>query len=784
MKLSLAWIFDHIEADWRTQNVHEIVTLFNQITAEIEQVTPIKIPLDNFFIAQCLSPDATKNIIPELNKEITLTARTNEFMTNQTSAYFLVKKIGDSFTWATLIDFCGDKGGLVPALNITQEDLSGGWRNYFAAEDIVLEVDNKSITHRPDMWGHRGFAREIAAFLKLPLKPAENFLHKINVERFDAISIPTSSMPFTINNQAQDACFTFNGLYISSFENKPSHPLLASRLMMVDARPMNSIIDITNYLAMDWGQPGHAYDAAHIEEKKIIIRKAKSLEKLHLLDADEITLTPDDLIITDGKKPLCLAGVKGGRNDSVSATTTSIFFEAANFEAATIRKSALYHRTRTDSSSRFEKTLDPNLALETVFRFIKLLEQCNLNATYADPVIALGKEVKPNIIEISHEFIQKRSGITLSSDEVVALLSPLEFNVSLKYTEPLIYEIEVPTFRSSKDIRIKEDILEEIIRSYGFNNIPLELPPMQRQPFDVTPVERIRKIRQYLAHGAGMMEQRNYALFDEAFLKILDFTPHETISMVNPISENCVQLITSLIPGLLKNVSDNIVHQDSLAFFEAGRVWHKNKLLPVEQAQVSGIFFDKRKPIDFYLSKHHLTKLFKSVGFTRKITWEKTTKTLVPWAHAYQTAELFYNETLIGIAGMVNPIMLNKIDALPESSAFIFELDGSFLTTHPLEATQYKAASRFQETFFDLSLLVPFTLSCQKLEDLLTSISPLITLVEIIDFYENKAQPDVRAITFRVWLQHMEHTLEKNEIETVYHAALRSIEQTGAQIRS
>lgn len=785
MKLSLAWIFDHIEGDWLTQDVDHIARRFNQVTAEIEHVTPVSFNVEKFFIVTVTGNNQSSMFIPELNKEVALTQRLDLIATLSDEIFYcLVKQTNDQFTWATLADFGVDKGGLVPSLDITSGDLAGGWRAAFTTKDVLLEVDNKSITHRPDMWGHRGFAREIAAYLGLPLKPKEYFLKTLDVKRYDHESVVANDMPFVVKNQAPGACFAFNGLYVPSFVHKPSNPFLASRLMTVGARPMNVMVDITNYIAWDWGQPVHAYDADRIAQKTVVIRKAKAHEKLNLLDGNEISLTTDDLIIADAAKPLCLAGVKGGADDSVSAATKAVFFEAANFEAATVRRSAMHHKTRTDSSMRFEKTLDPNMAIEAVFRFVKLLEQCGMQATCAPSIIAIGKEVTPLIIEVRHDYLERSSGITLTSDAVVELLTPLGFGVSIKYSEPLIYEVVVPTFRSSKDIKHKEDILEEVVRAYGFDKITLVVPPMKREPFDTKETQRIRKIRQFCAYGIGMMEQRNYALFDEPFLEQLEFPEQKTVTIVNPVSEHYARLITTLIPGLLKNVSDNIVHHDVLSFFEFGRIWKRDGIQAVEQESLSGIFFEKRKPIDFYLCKHYVTELFRLLGFTDALEWRKIDSNALQWYHPYQRAELYYQHEKVGFAGILNPLWLPKIGGLPESQAFIFELDASFLRHQTVAVPEYRPISRFQDTFFDLSLQVPLAVSSQSLIIKLQDISALVRQVELIDFYEPQAQKNIRSLTYRVWLQHADRTLGKDEIDVVYRHAVEEIQQTGAQLRA
>ncbi|MFH0898477.1 MAG: phenylalanine--tRNA ligase subunit beta [bacterium] len=788
MKLSLAWIFDHIDAKWQDHDINHIMATFNRTTAEIEKFYPISFNLDNFYLAQLSTRQSTTALIPELNKEVAMPKRsgTVDVIPAQTiSPVFMIKKIEDRFVWASLADFGVEKDGLIPALDAAKQDLSGAWREKFERTDIILEVDNKSITHRPDMWGHRGFAREIAAFLNLPLIKKEKFLAKQKQLSFDTQSTSTETNPFVIENRVPEICTVFNGLYFKSIENKPSNIFITSRLLKVEARPITGIVDLTNYVTLDWSQPVHAYDAAKIEDKKVIIRLAKEKEKLLLLEGNELELTLQDMLIADGKKGMCLAGVKGGLHDSVNPNTTSIFFESANFNAAAVRRAAFRHATRSDSSARFEKTLDPNQAIEGILRFLSLTKQCGIKTIYADHIITVGKTTSPITISVTHDYLESHAGCYLTSDDIKQLLSRIEFNVKIESKKPLTYAITVPTFRATKDVQHKEDILEEVIRLHGFEKITLELPRMPLAPSNLTPTMRMKKIKNFFAYNVQMMEQQNYALCDEQSLTHMGISVNHVVKIVNPVSENYHRLVTSLVPGLLKNIKDNCPNHESLRFFESARIWIEHSNDVAEKKSIAGIIFEKRKKIDFYAGKQYIFELLKALEFDQSsFVWEKIEKSRQSWYMPYQSAYLIYNDKKIGQLGKIDPSLLPKLDALPESDAFIFELDGDFLLQATIAEKQFKPFSRFQETFFDVSLLVPLTLTTKALEISLKNVSKMITKVALIDFFEKEEWTENRSLTFRVWLSSQEKTLERDNIETVRLAAIKATQTQGAKLRS
>ena len=790
MKLSLAWIFDHIDARWQDQDVAALMAKFNQVTAEIEHFYPVKHEMDRYFLATCSDTSKpTEFFIPELQQSISMAARSDfaiaQAGAGEVVAVMLVKK-GAFFAWVTLADFGLDRDGLFPPVSVAEGMLTGDWRTLVQAEDVVLDVDNKSITHRPDMWGHRGFAREIAAFLKLPLLPAGQFLKKHPVKRFASTAEATTSSPFTVRNEAPDVCKKFNGLYIPSITNKASGLFMASRLLNVGQRPINMLVDLTNYVTFDWSQPVHAYDAAAVEGNALIVRRAKPGEKLMLLDDNHIELTPQDLVIANDVEPMCLAGVKGGKQFSVNDRTSALYFESACFDAGSVRRSALRHKTRTDSSTRFEKTLDPYQAEEAVLRFLALADQEKVALNPAEYSVSVGVDEMPKEILITHEFLAARSGMHFTQQEIIGLLQALELVVTIEAEAPLTYRVRVPSFRASKDIKIKEDILEEVTRSYGYVNVIPTLPVIYRRPFDLTPLRRMRKLKHFLSDKAGMTEFQNYSLYDEQALEQMGLQEPSYVSVVNPVSEHYQRMISSLLPTLFKNIKENHVQRDSLSIFECARVWKSvgNNSAITEQKSLAGVFFEKRKGVDFYACKEILIQLFKAVEWdTSCVRFEKVENPSSSYYKPYQTMAVYLQDTLIGYAGKAEPVFLSKLDILPTNDAFIFELDVTNLLTQSLPVKRFVPFSRFQDTSFDLSLMVPLAITAASCDAVLKAVSPLVEKIELLDFFEKEEWHNKRSLTFRVWLSHHERTLTKTEIEEVWQAATRAVQACGAELR-
>ncbi|MCK5633265.1 hypothetical protein KAH94_05915, partial [bacterium] len=492
MKISVAWIFDHIDADYKKININDLVNAFNKTTAEIEGFYSVSLNLDMFSLVSVKKIN-DKNITvfsSEWNKEIILTVRDDQ----KKSDVFLVKKVNDQYVWATLSDFHCEKDGFIPALTIEESLQSGAWKKQVFFDDYILEVDNKSITHRPDMWGHRGFAREIAAMFDLPLIPFEKLSVEKKIKNYDEFAPASQYCPIAITLKDQKVGKRFAAFFVESIENRPSSLHMAYRLAVTGNRPISMLVDVTNYVMLDISQPMHAFDAKQVP--LIDARLAKKGEVLTLLDDKKLKLTNEDYVITDGKIPISLAGIMGGKKSGISDGTTSLLLESANFDATTIRKSAIRFKVRTEASARFEKTLDPNQNIDAISRFVYLLDVQGIQYKAADTIVSLGKKSKEHIIDIGYDFICKRLGVQIDSDFIIKTLEKIECKVEKKAD---MYQITVPTFRSTKDVTIPEDIVEELGRFFGYDNIPSELPKKGLAPSNIDSILSVREIKRLCA---------------------------------------------------------------------------------------------------------------------------------------------------------------------------------------------------------------------------------------------------------------------------------------------
>ena len=365
MKLSLAWLFDHIDADWRKIDVAQLVNRFNKMVAEIEGFQKIEIKLDSLAAAQVtkVAADHVEVNCPEWKHTIDMPLR--EAKEDQ---IYIIAKEGDKYRWATTLDFGSEKNTLLAPLSIEPAHMSGDWKKQVEAHDYILHLDNKSINHRPDMWGHRGVAREIAALLDMPFKALDHLLIPKEVKE---PGDQKSAGNFHIIVENPVSCRRFAGLYFSQVGSHCSTIKMAARLAKVDNKPINAIVDATNYVMLDLSQPMHAFDADTLAQKSIVVRNAKSKETISLLDGQTVELSDHDCVITDGKQPIALAGIMGGKDTGVTCKTKSVFLESANFDPAAIRKTSSRIKKRSESSARFEKNLDLS---QNIVRDLSLLK--------------------------------------------------------------------------------------------------------------------------------------------------------------------------------------------------------------------------------------------------------------------------------------------------------------------------------------------------------------------------------------------------------------------------
>jgi len=617
MKISLRWLCDHIAGlSWHTVSVDQLIARFNAKVAEIEHVEQLSVKMEHVEAVRIIKTDALSQSVKRASGEIiTMPVRTDADSCRDPLAAYLVIKEGTVYRWMTLQAVGLDKDGLIPALHIKDADLAGLWRAEWEQEDVILDVDNKSLTHRPDMWGHRGFAREVAALFGAGLVDEATLREKIPVV--------ASHSSVVALNEAPIACSGVAGLSVEKINQRACDVRSASRLINIGYRPRSAVIDMTNYAMADWGYPMHAYDAQRMDGHTIKVRFAQAGEQLPLLDGSTAILDPQDLVISDAKKIVGLAGIMGGKNDSVLPETESLILEAVCVHAATVRRTATRHKLRTEASQRFEKTLDAMQMAPVIERCIALARKWGVVAgTLHNPIVLLQQPLKQLELSVSHSYIVNRIGVELMPAEVVALLGSIDLHTTIALADgDTIYKVSIPSYRATKDISGPQDIVEEVARLYGFDNIVPAMPKVLQRASNLQPVLRERAIKSYLAFGAQMQEQRNYAFYSQQLLVQLGWEEPERLVLKNPVSQDALALVSSLIPHLLGNVIDNIADVDRCAFFEWGTVWPGES--GSERKELAGVWYDKRAPFDFYHLKSVVTEVCRLGGM--KVTWRTAT---------------------------------------------------------------------------------------------------------------------------------------------------------------
>lgn len=775
MKLSLRWVCDHLSLSWNKISVEKLVEYFNTRVAEIEVFTPVRLPLEKLFMGTVtnLKSDNPELLISELKKTVTCSGRDDLTV----GASYLLVKEGNHFRWAGHTDVDGTKENLLPALSVDKKLLDGGWKKSVEVEDIILEVDNKSITHRPDLWSHRGFAREIARFVKATVVDKKKLLTALPEKTATMSFSATKEIPVSVSVDT-DACTRFAVLPFSHIENKPTSLFMALRLARVDSRVINAVVDATNYVMFDWGQPLHAFDAEKITTHTLAPRQAKKNEELTLLDGTVLALVPDDMVITDGRKPLALAGVKGGLDSGVSETTTCIFLESATFVSGVVRMGAARHGLRTEASARFEKSLDPHQNVEGIERFLKLLASEKISYTAAPAIVSLGVLPKPTVITIKQSFIEQCLSVSFKKDEVKKILESIGYAVAQKKIgDDIEFKITVPTYRATKDIRIKEDIVEEVGRLYGYAALQAELPVFAKKPTDDQWVDRLFAIKHFLAHAGHMREVATYSFVDQEFAKKIGWQVQNRVALRNPIAEHRAVMLDDLVPSLLQVLEQNKADHEQMRLFEWARTWRSDSKLVHEKQVLAGVWYHKKEQINFYAVKDLLNNL--GALFGARFEYQPTKKAAW-WANEYVSADIVLDGVVIGTLAAVSAVTMARLDG---GNAIVFTLDGQALCEYKKPITRYMPLAKFQGTFIDMSALFAQTLFVETIEHALYKSDKRVREVALWDMFSKPEWHGKRSLTFRCFVQDEHRTMTKDDTDAVMHAMRQSLEQLGGEVR-
>ena len=449
--------------------------------------------------------------------------------------------------------------------------------------DVLLEIDNKSMTNRPDLWGHYGIAREIAALYNLPLAEIKPFETDVQSD-------------FNVEIADPDRCPRYIGVEMSGVNVKEAPYQMQSRIWKVGMRPINALVDITNYVMLATGNPTHAFDADNISDH-IVVRHAAENEKLLLLNDKELSLCTDDLVITDSEGPVALAGVMGGAKDSILPKTERVILEVANFEAAGIRRTALRYDNRTEASSRYEKAIDPERcgqALALSMQYFKELYPEMKVTGYCDKYV---KKLKRAEIDVNLVWLEKRLGKYLTNDEIQGKLEKLGFDVQINGED---MHVIAPTWRSTGDISIKDDVMEEVARMYGYDNFePTSFTTTFDSAINQKDQDLVRNMKEFLAIRCGMQEIYTYPWVNDVYLNAIMQTTEGMLRLSTPPAPDLSYLRASLLPNICEAVAKNERYFNDFSIFEEAQVFHdanytspydKSELLPEQRRHIAGAF--------------------------------------------------------------------------------------------------------------------------------------------------------------------------------------------------
>lgn len=435
-------------------------------------------------------------------------------------------------------------------------------------DDWIIEIDNKSLTHRPDLWGHRGIAREVAAIYERELLPLDTSLPATGEGAPYPIAVETTG------------CTRYVGLPIDGISPGPSPDWLRWLLLAVGQRPIDLLVDLSNFVMMDLGQPNHVFDRNRLEAdgggRGIVVRNARDAETIETLDGETRTLREDDLLICAGDTPVALAGIMGGDGSKVAEDTHSLLLEVATFEATTVRRTSTHVGLRTDSSARFEKTLDPNLPMEAAGHFARLLQAIHPEAAFPAAPTDVGNWTDPSsTIGLRNERVRTALGKSLSDDEIRNILERLEFGVESDPSGVVdLYAVAVPSFRATKDVTIEQDLVEEIGRIHRYGNI--EEKPLH---FDIVPPPRderrllVRQLQDRLAGGARFHENLSYSFIDDGLLEKLGELEKPHVSVINPVNQSESKVRRNVAPSLLPRLEANRRNRTDVRLFEIGKAY-------------------------------------------------------------------------------------------------------------------------------------------------------------------------------------------------------------------
>ena len=644
-------------------------------------------------------------------------------------------------------------------------------------DDAILDID---ITpNRADALSMRGSAYEVAAIYNKALKFPEA-----------PVSEKTGSVTEYIKVAVEDTNDTpaYHIQVIKDVKIAESPLWLQNKLMNGGIRPINNVVDITNYILLEYGQPLHAFDYDQIGSKEIIVRRAKENETMTTLDGVERTLDTDNIVITNGTAPIALAGVMGGLDSEITDETVTVALEAALFNPVLIRKTAGKFNLRSESSSRFEKGINVATIRTAGQHAAELMHELAGGTVVAGTASVDTVEVKDTEVVITLEKINRSLGTAISSGEVTAIFNQLGFASTF---DGETFTVAVPPRRW--DISIYADILEEVARIYGYDNLPETLPITPALPTALTPKQHTMRITRRFMEGAGLTQNISYVLTTAEKAREYAVEDKEGIRLAWPMSEDRSTLRMNLLSTLLDNAAYNVARKNTeIQFDEIGRVFFPSadSVLPIEAERLAGVMtgmaYQKdwqmaAEPVNFYHAKGVLDGYFETMGLSNQIRFEAAKD--LKWMHPGRTAAVYLGDAYIGYVGQVHPATANAYDL---KETYAFEIDFEAIIAAPKEVITQQPIPKFPGVTRDVALLVDETVTHQQIvKTIKENGGKFLKDVHLFDIYQGKGIEDgKKSVAYSMSFLNPEATLVDEDINKAFTKLVAALEtECGAAIR-
>jgi len=642
-------------------------------------------------------------------------------------------------------------------------------------KDWLLDIDVLS-NRGPDCFSHLGIAREISAITGLK-KAADIYQLKEDKE--------TRAKDFIkIEVKDKNVCQRYTARVVIDAKIGFSPKWMRERLEVCGLKPINNIVDIVNYVMLETGQPLHAFDGKKLEGRKILIRFAGQDEKITTLDGEKYDLEKETLVIADSKKPLAIAGIKGGKIPEIDLETKVIVLESANFNPRVIRRTSKRIDLKTDASWRFEHGIDPNLTESAVNRAAFLIREIAGGKVAQGSIDFYPKKAFPKIVRLELAYVERLLGIKIPQGKIITILKSLGFKI--KNPKLKIVDVEIPTFRL--DISIPEDLIEEIGRMYGYQKIPAQFPIAALIPPERNLDIFWKNLSKDILKETGFAEIYNHSFVSEKDRQIFKYNKEELIEVENPTSLDFQYLRPSLIPNLLKNTEKNFRNFREIKIFELGKIFSENRMTKSkeqinEKRMLTGLitgqaFYQLKGTIDLLLNKMGISNIWydeyqPTPQESKKCIWQ-----------FQKCAEIKVNQEEIGFLGEILPKILDDLKI--SSKVTVFDVDFEKLSRLASEEHEYRPISRFPSAVRDIAVLVPGEVKVdQLLNKIYDSGKELIYNVELFDIYEGEELPaGKKNLAFHIIYQAEDRTLTSEEIDNIQNKIIRSIEkEKGWEVR-